>query len=178
MKKSTVLVTLALAFLLAACAPTPTATPTAVPPSPVPPTAVPPTAVVLIPTAAPEVPEVPIGNERRDREWAADVMALLYARRVSASDMVGGQGGLAFTASDCMSCHENAPGVEGQIFYGPNFTDFAKDQAWVQDSTDMHGRPDQAYVPALELYDFLKTHLPRVDMKTGEFPEHILRQNP
>lgn len=163
-------------------------TPTSVPPTPVPPTdtPVPPPTDTPVPlptdtpvpppTATPapavEVPPVPIGRERRRRDWDTDVANLLFSRRTTASDLVGGLGGVAFDPTDCLRCHENAPGVEGQIFYGPEFEDFAKDQ-W----PEMLSRPEEGLAPATD-YNFIETHERRVGLLFDVFPEQQLKQNP
>ncbi len=180
----TVLVVL-LPVLVVACArptptpvpPTPTSppppTPTPVPPTPTPvpptPTPAPPPPPTATPGPVVEIPPVPIGNERRARDWDADVTYLLFSRRTTASDLVGGLGGIAFNPADCMRCHENAPGVEGQIFYG--FEDFAKDQ-WL----DMLSKPE-GNVPVRD-YNFIEAHQKRVDLVFDVFPEQQLKQNP
>ncbi|GAB4525225.1 MAG: hypothetical protein Fur0018_09540 [Anaerolineales bacterium] len=135
----------------------------------------PPTEAPAPTEAAPavQVPAVPVGKERRARDWDSDLAAILYGRRVSSSDLVGGYGGVAFDATDCLRCHENAEGVEGQIFYGPNFTAFADDQ-W----PDMLSDPATGLQPVLDSYDWLASHEPKVTYDTGIFLEHILRQNP
>lgn len=188
---------LLLLILLGACAtPTPVP-PTPVPPSPTPPPpppsptsppAPPPvaptaTAAVAAPTAAPaeptataapsaaEVPEVPIGNERRARDWDEDVAYLLFSRRTTASELVGGLGGIAYDPADCLRCHENAADVEGQIFYGPEFKDFAKNQ-WA----DMLSNPE-GDVPIRD-YDFVEAHQKRVELLLNVFPEQQIKQNP
>jgi hypothetical protein len=117
------------------------------------------------------VPPVPIGDARRERDWANDVQALLFARRTAPSDLVGGLGGIAFNPKDCLRCHENAAGVEGQIFYGPQFTDFAKDQ-W----KEMLSNPEGA-VP-VSTYDYVEAHAKRVDLTLEVFPAQVLKQNP
>jgi hypothetical protein len=119
-----------------------------------------------------EIPAVPIGNERRARDWDADVASLLFGRRVASSDLVGGLGGIAFDATDCLRCHENAEGVEGQIFYGPAFEEFARDQ-WLE----MLGRPEDGLAP-VEDYDFIETHEKRVELFFDVFPEQQIKQNP
>lgn len=178
----------ALVILAVACGgPAPTATP--VPPSPTspppPPTATkpppppPPTETPAPPPAAPtatpapavEIPPVPIGKERRARDWDADVASLLFSRRTTSSDLVGGLGGIAFEPADCLRCHENAAGVEGQIFYGPEFKDFPTDQ-WADMLSDPEGD-----VPIRD-YDFIENHEKRVDLLFNIFPEQQIKQNP
>ena len=116
---------------------------------------------------------MPIGKERRRRDWDQDVAYLLFSRRTTASDLVGGLGGIAFDPTDCLRCHENAPDVEGQIFYGPEFTDFAKDQ-WMEMLSD----PTAEGLAPIHDYDFIETHKKRVDLTFGVFPEQVIKQNP
>ncbi len=115
--------------------------------------------------------EVPIGKPRTDREWAADVEDLLYARRISHSDLLPGGLREAYKVRACAKCHENTPAVEGQVFYGPNFKDFAKDQ-----KTQNRAIPEKRIVPGRE-YDFVKTHEKRQKLWVGEVHEQLLKQN-
>lgn len=115
---------------------------------------------------------VPIGKERRGKDWDGDVEALLFQRRTTASDLVGGTGGIAFNPADCRRCHENAEGVEGQVFYGPEFKDFRKNQ-WAE----MLSRPEKGEVPVRD-YDFIAQHQKRVTLVHDVFPEAQIRQNP
>lgn len=124
------------------------------------------------PPAAAAPSPVPIGEERRGKDWDKDVETLLFSRRTTASDLVGGKGGIAFNPADCRRCHENAPDVEGQVFYGPEFKDFAKDQ-W----TEMLSNPETGKVPIRD-YDFIEKHRKRVDLVLDVFPEAQIRQNP
>jgi len=126
----------------------------------------------VVPSFAAEAPPVPIGRERRARDWEADVTSLLFSRRTASSDLVGGLGGIAFNPRACLRCHENAPGVEGQVFYGPAFRDFAKDQ-W----PEMLSNPEKGHVPIKD-YDFFKTHRRPVELFFEIFPEQVLKQNP
>ena len=119
-----------------------------------------------------EIPPVPIGRERRARDWDADVASLLFSRRTASSDLVGGLGGIAFEPADCMRCHENAAGVEGQIFYGPEFKDFTKGQ-W----PEMLTKPEEGVVPIRD-YNFIEAHKRRVDLLLDVFPEQQIKQNP
>lgn len=123
------------------------------------------------PSAKPTVAPVPVGQTRRDRDWDNDIEALLFGRRTASSDLVGGLGGIAFNPKDCLRCHENASGVEGQIFYGPEFKDFAKNQ-WAE----MLSNPETK-VPVRD-YDFVTAHEKRVDLTLGVFPEQQVKQNP
>lgn len=120
--------------------------------------------------AAPQ--PTPIGKERRGKDWDADVEALLFSRRTTASDLVGGTGGIAFNPADCRRCHENAQGVEGQVFYGPEFKDFRKNQ-WAE----MLSRPEKGEVPVRD-YDFIAQHQKRATLVYDVFPEAQIRQNP
>lgn len=120
-----------------------------------------------------EIPPVPIGKERRRRDWDEDVASLLFGRRTAASDLVGGLGGIAFDPTDCMRCHENAPDVEGQIFYGPAFEDFTKDQ-W----QDMLSNAEAEGLAPIHDYNFIETHEKRVDLLFDVFPEQQIKQNP
>jgi hypothetical protein len=115
--------------------------------------------------------EVPIGKPRTDREFAADVEQLLYDRRISHSDLLPGGLKDAFKVKGCTKCHENAAGVEGQIFYGPNFKDFAKDQ-----KTQNRAVPEKRIAPGRD-YDFVKTHGKRQKLWVGEVHEQLLKQN-
>lgn len=116
----------------------------------------------------------PVGKPRTAREFQADVERLLYDRRIAHSDLVGGRGGVAFRARACLKCHENSPGVEGQIFYGGDrgpFKDFAKDQ-WLEKLAE----PARKHAPTLQ-YDFVKTHEKRQKLDVGGVHEQILKQN-
>ncbi|MFQ5847013.1 MAG: hypothetical protein ACE5IQ_04975 [Candidatus Methylomirabilales bacterium] len=127
--------------------------------------------VMVAPIPAAEVGRVPIGKARRARDWDRDTAYLLFSRRATSSDLVGGLGGIAFNPKDCMRCHENAAGVEGQIFYGPAFKEFTKDQ-W----PDMLSQPEKRHVP-VKSYDFIETHKKKVKLLFGVFPEQVLKQN-
>ena len=131
-------------------------------------------ALLLLSGAAPVGAQdaVPIGKERRARDWEGDVKSLLFDRRVGSSHLVGGLGGIAFNPKDCMSCHENDPDVEGQVFYGPDFKGFEKDQ-W----PEMLTRPEKGETPA-RAYDFVETHEKKVKLIHNVFPAQVLRQNP
>lgn len=115
--------------------------------------------------------EVPIGKPRTDREFAADVEQLLYDRRISHSDLLSGGLRDAYKVKGCAKCHENAAGVEGQIFYGPNFKDFAKDQ-----KTKNRAITEKRVAPGRD-YDFVKTHEKRQKLWVGEVHEQLLKQN-
>lgn len=99
--------------------------------------------------------------------------SLLLGRRTASSDLVGGPGGIAFKPKDCLRCHENAAGVEGQVFYGPQFKDFTKDQ-W----KEMLSKPEAAGQVPIAKYDFIETHQKRADLLLSVFPEQQLKQNP
>lgn len=131
---------------------------------------------IVLGTAAPLLAQQapPIGKPRTVREAAADVERLLFDRRIANSDLVGGAGGVAFRARACLKCHENSPGVEGQIFYGGDrgpFKDFAKDQ-WLEKLAEAAKKQ----APTLR-YDFVKTHEKRQKLTVGEVHEQILKQN-
>jgi hypothetical protein len=116
----------------------------------------------------------PVGKPRTARDVQGDVERLLYDRRIAHSDQVGGRGGVAFRARACLKCHENSPGVEGQIFYGGDrgpFKDFAKDQ-WLDKLAD----PARKHAPTLQ-YDFVKAHEKRQKLDVGPVHEQLLKQN-
>lgn len=115
--------------------------------------------------------EVPIGKPRTEREFAADIEQLLYDRRISHSDLLPGGLKDAFKVKACAKCHENASGVEGQIFYGPKFTDFPKDQ-----KTKNRAIPEKRIAPGRD-YDFVKTHEKRQKLWVGEVQEQLLKQS-
>lgn len=115
--------------------------------------------------------EVPIGKRRTEREFAADIEQLLYDRRISHSDLLPGGLKDAFKVKACAKCHENAAGVEGQIFYGPNFKDFTKDQ-----TTKNRAIPEKRIAPGRD-YDFVKTHEKRQKLWVGEVHEQLLKQS-
>jgi hypothetical protein len=161
------------------------ALPTEAPPTEAPPTEAAPTEAA--PTEAPseaEAPaamEVPVGNEWRAREWDEAMADVLGSRRASGSDVTGGRA-VVFDATDCMRCHENAEGVEGQIFYGPDFTTFAEDQVWVNEAGEsVLAVPDEGLTFSRD-YDFIITHIPEKVGATiyekGAIPPNVIRQNP
>lgn len=115
--------------------------------------------------------EVPIGKPRTEREFAADIEQFLYDRRISHSDLLPGGLKDAFKVKACAKCHENAPAIEGQIFYGPNFKDFAKDQ-----QTKNRAIPEKRIAPGRD-YDFVKTHQKRQKLWVGEVHEQLLKQS-
>lgn len=115
--------------------------------------------------------EVPIGKPRTDKEFAVDVEQFLYDRRISHSDLAPGGLKEAFKVKACAKCHENAPGVEGQIFYGPNFKEFTKDQ-----KTKNRAVPEKRVAPGRD-YDFVKTHEKRQKLWVGEVHEQLIKQN-
>ncbi len=115
--------------------------------------------------------EVPIGKPRTEREFTADVEQLLYDRRISHSDLLPGGLKEVFKVKACAKCHENAPGIEGQIFYGPNFKTFAKDQ-----ETKNRAIPEKRIAPGRD-YDFVKTHEKRQKLWVGEVHEQFLKQS-
>lgn len=126
---------------------------------------------ILVPVLPAVSQEVPIGKARTDKEFAADVDQLLYDRRISHSDLLPGGLREAFKVRACAKCHESAPGVEGQIFYGPNFKDFAKDQ-----KTENRAIPEKRVAPGRD-YDFVKTHEKRQKLWVGEVHEQLIKQN-
>ena len=115
--------------------------------------------------------EVPIGKPRTEREFTADVEQLLYDRRISHSDLLPGGLKEAYRVKACAKCHENASAVEGQIFYGPNFKNFAKDQ-----QTKNRAIPEKRITPGRD-YDFVKTHEKRQKLWVGEVHEQLLKQS-
>ncbi len=115
--------------------------------------------------------EVPIGKPRTDRDFAADIEDLLYARRISHSDLLPGGLQEAYKVKGCAKCHENAPAIEGQIFYGPNFKDFAKDQ-----KTKNRAITPKRIAPGRN-YDFAKTHQKRQKLWVGEVHEQLIKQD-
>ena len=129
----------------------------------------------------PLVTEVPVGRAWRARQWDEALTNVLEARRGSGSDVTGGRA-VVFDATDCLRCHENAKDVEGQIFYGPKLTGFAKDQEWLNEAgQSMLNRPDEGYTPTHE-YNFVKAHVPAKVNATiyenGAIPPNVIRQNP
>lgn len=126
---------------------------------------------ILAPVLPAIAQEVSIGKPRTDREFAAEVEQLLYDRRIAHSDLLPGGLRDAFKVKACAKCHENAAQVEGQVFYGPNFTDFAKDQ-----KTKNRAIPEKRIAPGRD-YDFVKTHEKRQKLWVGEAHEQIFKQN-
>lgn len=115
--------------------------------------------------------DVPIGAPRTERDFAADVDELLFARRIASSDLLPGGLREAYRVKACAKCHENSPQVEGQVFYGPNFKDFAKDQ-----KTKNRAVVEKRLAPGRD-YDFAKTHEKRQKLWIGEVHEQLLKQN-
>lgn len=113
------------------------------------------------------VSKPPIGKPRTDREFSKDIEELLFSRRVAISDLPGG---IAFKAKDCMRCHENEPGVEGQIFYGN--PDFEKDVNW----PDYIAHPERKHAPSLQ-YNFSETHKRKVKLTPRGNMEQFMKQN-
>ncbi len=109
----------------------------------------------------------PIGKPRTDQEFSKDIGDLLFDRRVAVSDLPGG---LAFKPKDCMRCHENEPGVEGQIFYGT--PDFGKDVNW----PNYIGHPEKKHAPSLK-YNFFETHKRKAKLTPKGGVEQRLKQN-
>ena len=108
----------------------------------------------------------PIGTPRSDKDYSKDVNALLFDRRTSSSDMPGG---ISFNPKECMRCHENEPGVEGQIFYGNS--DYKKDLVWPK----YIGDAETKKAPSLK-YNFADTHKKKAEL-VREYKEQILKQN-
>lgn len=115
--------------------------------------------------------EVPIGTPRTDKELAADVEELLYARRIAHSDLLPGGVREAYKVRACAKCHENSPQIEGQVFYGPSFKEFARNQ-----KTQNRAVVEKRLAPGRD-YDFVKTHEKRQKLWIGGVHEQILKQN-
>lgn len=126
---------------------------------------------VLAPALPAVSQEVPVGTPRTDKDFAANVEDLLYARRISHADLAAGGLKEAYKVKGCAKCHENSPQIEGQVFYGPNFKDFAKNQ-----KTQNRAVPEKRIAPGRD-YDFVKTHEKRQKLWVGEVHEQILKQN-
>ncbi len=109
----------------------------------------------------------PIGKARTDKDFSKDISDLLFGRRVAVSDLPGG---VAFKSKDCMRCHENEPGVEGQIFYGN--PDFKKDVNW----PNYIGNAEKKIAPTLK-YSFFETHKKRAKLTPQGDLEQRLKQN-
>lgn len=109
----------------------------------------------------------PIGTPRTNKDFSKDIGDLLFDRRVAISDLPGG---VAFKPKDCMRCHENEPGVEGQIFYG--YPDFKKDVNWPK----YIGNAEKKVAPSLK-YSFSETHKKRVKLTPKGDLEQMMKQN-
>ena len=109
----------------------------------------------------------PIGKPRTDKDFSKDMGDLLFDRRVAVSDLPGG---IAFKPKDCMRCHENEPGVEGQIFYGN--PDFKKDLIW----PNYIGNAEKKIAPSLK-YNFFETHKKKAKLTPKGNKEQFLKQN-
>ncbi|MEK7871546.1 MAG: hypothetical protein AAB244_04115, partial [Nitrospirota bacterium] len=108
----------------------------------------------------------PIGSPRTDKDLSKDISNLLFDRRVSTSDMPGG---VAFNPKECLRCHENEPGVEGQIFYGD--PDYKKDLVWPK----YIGDAEKKMAPSLK-YNFMETHKKKSEL-VKNYKEQIMKQN-
>lgn len=109
----------------------------------------------------------PIGSPRTDKDFSKDINSLLFDRRVSSSDMPGG---VSFNPKECMRCHENEPGVEGQIFYGNS--DYKKDLVWPK----YIGDAEKKLAPSLK-YSFTETHKKKSELIIGHNKEQMMKQN-
>ena len=113
--------------------------------------------------------EVPIGSPRSDDDFSKDADYLVEARRSTITD---GVSAYLFKPGRCLKCHDNKPGVEGQIFY--NYPDFKKDVDW----PDYISHPDKKHAPSLK-YDFYDMHAGRkkkLPMTIGQDMEQRMKQ--
>lgn len=113
--------------------------------------------------------EPPIGTPRTADEFSKDADYLIEARRSAVSD---GESAILFKPGRCLRCHDNKPGVEGQIFY--NYPDFRKDVDW----PDYIAHPERLHAPSLD-YDFFDTHAgrkKRLPMTIGQDIEQRMKQ--
>lgn len=116
-----------------------------------------------------KVMEPPIGTPRSADEFSKDADYLIEARRSAVSD---GESSIMFKPERCLKCHDNKPGVEGQIFY--NYPDFKKDVDW----PDHIAHPDRLHAPSLD-YDFYDWHAGRkkkLPMSIGRNIEQLMKQ--
>ena len=114
--------------------------------------------------------EVPVGTPRTAEEFSRDADYLIEARRSAVSD---GESALLFKPARCLRCHENKPGVEGQIFYG--YPDFGKDVNW----PGYIAHPERKHAPSLDEYNFYDTHAgkkKRLPITVGQDLEQRLKQ--
>jgi hypothetical protein len=114
-----------------------------------------------------KVAKPPIGTPRTDKDFSKDLADLFFDRRVAVSDLPGG---LAFKPKDCMRCHENEPGVEGQIFYG--YPDFKKDVDWPK----YIGNAEKKIAPSLK-YNFFETHKKKAKLTRKGNADQFMKQN-
>lgn len=113
--------------------------------------------------------EIPIGKARSAEEFSKDADYLIEARRSAVSD---GESAILFKPSRCVKCHDNKPGVEGQIFY--NYPDFKKEVDW----PDYIAHPDRKHAPSLD-YDFFDMHAgkkKRLPMTRGQDIDQRMKQ--
>lgn len=116
-----------------------------------------------------KVTEPPIGTPRTAEEFSKEADYLVEARRSTVYD---GESAIIFKAERCLKCHDNKPGVEGQIFYG--YPDFKKDVDW----PDYIAHPERLHAPSLD-YDFYDTHAGRkkkLPMTIGQDIEQRMKQ--
>ncbi len=115
------------------------------------------------------VTEVPVGSPRTAEEFSRDADYLIEGRRAAVSD---GDAAYLFKPGRCLKCHENKPGVEGQIFYGN--PDFSKELNW----PDFIDHPEEKHAPSLE-YNFYDNHAgkkKRLPIAIGQDIEQRLKQ--
>ena len=114
--------------------------------------------------------ELPVGTPRTAEEFSRDVDTLIESRRSAVSD---GESALLFKPGRCLRCHDNKPGVEGQIFYG--YPDFGKDVNW----PGYIAHPERKHAPSLDEYNFYDTHAgkkKRLPITVGQDLEQRLKQ--
>jgi len=114
--------------------------------------------------------ELPVGTPRTAEEFSRDVDTLIESRRSAVSD---GESALLFKPGRCLRCHDNKPGVEGQIFYG--YPDFGKDVNW----PGYIAHPERKHAPSLDEYNFYDTHAgkkKRLPITIGQDLEQRLKQ--
>ena len=114
--------------------------------------------------------ELPVGTPRTAEEFSRDVDTLIESRRSAVSD---GESALLFKPGRCLRCHDNKPGVEGQIFYG--YPDFGKDVNW----PGYIAHPERKHAPSLDEYNFYDTHAgkkKRLPITVGQDIEQRLKQ--
>lgn len=114
--------------------------------------------------------ELPVGTPRTAEEFSRDADTLIESRRSTISD---GESALLFKPARCLRCHENKPGVEGQIFYG--YPDFGKDVNW----PGYIAHPERKHAPSLDEYNFYDAHAgkkKRLPITIGQDLEQRLKQ--